>query len=79
MPLGPLLASAFLLQHPAPELRELAPAPYRPGQGSYEGEGGFLSVPENRSKKEARTIELAFVRLASTAESPGPSVAMRRS
>lgn len=33
---------------------------------------GFLEVPEDRSRPDGRTIEIAFVRLPATAEEPGP-------
>src|SRR5215469_7044724 len=36
------------------------------------GELGRLLVPENRSNPDSRLIELAFVRLKSTAQQPGP-------
>jgi len=35
---------------------------------------GHLTVPENRSRPEGRTIELAFVRLPSTAAEPGDPI-----
>src|SRR5688572_13710230 len=40
-------------------------------QGPVEGELGRLVVSENRTKPDSRLIELAFVRLKSTATKPG--------
>jgi pimeloyl-ACP methyl ester carboxylesterase len=57
-----------------PELRALEPRTFRHDSGTIEGEAGFFAVPENRARKDARAIELAFVRLASTAKEPGPPV-----
>ncbi len=37
-----------------------------------EAEIGFLHVPENRTKKDSNTIELAVARLTSRARQPGP-------
>ena len=42
--------------------------------GEVEAELGKVGVPENRSRPDSREIELAFVRLASTAEQPGPPI-----
>jgi pimeloyl-ACP methyl ester carboxylesterase len=41
------------------------------GGQTYEGELGHLIVKENRSNPKSNLIELAFVRLKSTAEKPG--------
>ena len=35
---------------------------------------GTLTVPENRSKKDSRTIQLKFVRFKSTSETPGSPI-----
>lgn len=35
---------------------------------------GTLSVPENRSREDSRTIQLKFVRFASTSENPGSPI-----
>ncbi len=42
------------------------------GDLAYRAELGRLRVPENRQEEGSRTIELAFVRLRSTAAEPGP-------
>jgi pimeloyl-ACP methyl ester carboxylesterase len=39
-----------------------------------EAELGRLKVPENRSKKNGKTIEVAFVRFKSTSPKPGPPI-----
>jgi len=39
-----------------------------------EAELGRLKVPENRSKKNGKTIEVAFVRFKSTSARPGPPI-----
>jgi pimeloyl-ACP methyl ester carboxylesterase len=39
-----------------------------------EAELGRLTVPENRSKKNGKTIEVAFVRFKSTSANPGPPI-----
>jgi pimeloyl-ACP methyl ester carboxylesterase len=40
--------------------------------GEVSFELGYLTVPENRSRRETRTIELAFVRLPGTGDRSGP-------
>ena len=42
------------------------------GDLAYRAELGRLRVPENRQEEGSRTIELAFVRLRSTAAEPSP-------
>ncbi|MCP4661899.1 MAG: alpha/beta hydrolase [bacterium] len=45
-----------------------------PDGKDIEGQWGVLKVPEERRNPEARTLELAFVRLPSTAREPGPPI-----
>jgi len=54
---------------------EITWTPYvlRAGNEMAEGELGRLKVPENRAESKG-TVELAFVRLKSTAEKPGPPI-----
>jgi pimeloyl-ACP methyl ester carboxylesterase len=49
------------------------PAKFKDATGNeVEGEVGRLLVPENRSKEDSKLISLAFIRLKSRAEKPGP-------
>jgi pimeloyl-ACP methyl ester carboxylesterase len=41
------------------------------GSQEIQAQKGLLTVPENRSKEDSRTIDLTFVRLLSTADEPG--------
>src|SRR5215216_747445 len=50
------------------------PYEYKVGGQSIEGEMGRLIVKENRSNPSSNLVELAFVRLKSTAARPGPPV-----
>lgn len=52
----------------------LEPFPMQAMGKPVEAESGRLFVPENRAKPNGKLIELAFVRLRSTAERPGPPV-----
>ena len=59
-------------QHRAGDL-ERKPVELRSARGgTVAAERGRLWVPENRRRKDTRLIELAFVRLKSTADEPGP-------
>src|SRR5688572_2007141 len=67
-------AQLFAQNTPAPrKLGELWFEPFKFNvQGtSYDGELGRLIVKENRAKADSKTVELAFVRLKSTAAKPG--------
>jgi len=50
------------------------PTTLRSGNESIAGELGRLTVLENHQKPDGRVIELAFVRLKSTSDHPGPPV-----
>lgn len=50
------------------------PTQIKIGEQTYDGELGHLIVRENRSNPKSNLIELAFVRLKSTAEKPGHPV-----
>ena len=53
----------------------LAPTTFETADGrSVEAEVGRFRVPENRARPDGRTIELAFVRFASTNPTPGPPI-----
>ena len=53
---------------------ELTPRTFKYEGGEYRGEVARLRVPENRSRKDSRFIELAFARLKSTAAKPKTTV-----
>lgn len=65
---------ALLTLAPIPT-QDIVWTPYtlRAGSESAEGELGRLKVPENRETAKG-TVELAFVRLKSTSEKPGPPI-----
>ncbi|HTH36606.1 MAG TPA: alpha/beta fold hydrolase [Pyrinomonadaceae bacterium] len=70
------LSCAELLAQNTPAPRKLGELWFEPFkfniQGtSYDGELGRLVVKENRAKQDSKTVELAFVRLKSTAAKPG--------
>jgi pimeloyl-ACP methyl ester carboxylesterase len=69
------LSCAELLAQNTPAPRKLGELWFEPFkfniQGtSYDGELGRLVVKENRAKQDSKTVELAFVRLKSTAAKP---------
>ena len=71
----PLGASISFAQVTAPPRQEgdlwFEPLSTKIGEQTYDGELGHLIVRENRSNPKSNLIELAFVRLKSTAEKPG--------
>lgn len=62
----------LLLLLPLAQDVSLEPVTFQAGDIVYQAERGRLRVPENRSAEDSRTLTLAFVRLRSTAEEPGP-------
>ena len=52
----------------------LEPRTINVGDVTYQADFGTITVPENRSDPESRSIRLTFARLSSTAEDPGPPV-----
>src|SRR6185503_15723328 len=82
MTILPLLAFVLLLpcdllaaqnsQQRKPGSLTFSPYEYKVEGQSIEGELGRLVVKENRSAPNSNLIELAFVRLKSTAARPGP-------
>jgi pimeloyl-ACP methyl ester carboxylesterase len=79
--LGPSLATGLILLLPAfsqqPKRGEVKLEPYSlityDGQ-SHPAELGHLWVPENRGKKSARLIQIAFIRLRSSASQPSAPI-----
>ena len=68
-----LLLTAVPASSPSPQELETVPLKGRDGT-TLEAEYGSLAVPENRADPQSREIELAFVRVASPLENPGPPV-----
>ncbi|MEM1127590.1 MAG: alpha/beta fold hydrolase [Bacteroidota bacterium] len=69
-----LIATALHAQPAAPPLT-LEPYTFTADDGrSVEAEKGTFRVPERRADADSRTIELAFVRFASTSDHPGPPI-----
>ena len=71
-----IIAASQLFAQNAPSGRKLGELWFEPFkftiQGTaYDGELGRLIVKENRTKQDSKTVELAFVRLKSTAATPG--------
>lgn len=69
------LAAPIPAQEPSPGELTLRPMPFevRTAEGLVlEVQVGALPVPENREDPDGNTITLAFARLVSTAEEPGP-------
>lgn len=66
---------AFLILTPASqgEIR-WSPHNYTSGNNSVEAEIGALKLPESRRDGPKGSVELAFVRLKSTSENPGPPI-----
>jgi len=71
-----LLAAGAPEQAPAVRAGHLTLTPYAlessDGRTRVPAELGRLTVPENRTKPDSRLIEIAFLRLKSTAAQPGP-------
>ena len=65
--------SALGKSDPAPGTLEIERRTYEVSSGqSIEAEFGLLSVPENRSRADSRTIQIAFVRLPAEPGADGP-------
>ncbi|HKQ76616.1 MAG TPA: hypothetical protein VJ810_23175 [Blastocatellia bacterium] len=60
--------------NPSPGDLKFEPYKIQAGDLTVEGELGRLTVKENRGKPQSKLIELAFVRLKSTAAQPGHPV-----
>jgi pimeloyl-ACP methyl ester carboxylesterase len=76
---GLAIASVLLAtQVGAAEMPAIRWEPYtyetRTGETITDGELGHLTVPERHDDPEGATLELAFVRFRSTAETPGPPI-----
>ena len=73
--LGGLLLAAQCFSQDERALLRLEPYVFEAGGGTkVDAELGHLKVRENRSRKDSRTIELAFVRFKSTAKEPRPPI-----
>ncbi len=65
-------AAPYAFQQKSGDLR-LEPYSLVTGRGQkIDAESGWLTVPENRTNPSSRLIEIAFVRLKSAAQNPGP-------
>jgi len=69
--LGALALSTAAAAQDAPRV-QLQDRTIRAGSVEYAAEVGRLAVPENRAAERSREIQLAFVRLRSSAGEPGP-------
>src|SRR5262245_18093653 len=66
-----LIVKTVSAQQKAGDLKLEAYALETPDKQQHAAELGKLLVPENRRNAQSRLIELAFVRLKSTAQTPG--------